>query len=71
MGIWPVAMRKLDLLDQSSELIQLSNLPGNRLEALRGNLEGWYSIRINNQWRIIFQRTDDGPDGVQIVDYHA
>ena len=64
-------MRKLDLLDQSSELSQLSNLPGNRLEILRGNLEGWYGIRINNQWRIIFQRTDDGPDGVQIVDYHA
>ena len=64
-------MRKLDLLDKARELSQLSNNPGNRLEALRGNLEGWYSIRINNQWRIIFQWADNGLDGVQIVDYHA
>ena len=64
-------MRKMDLLDKARELSQLSNNPGNRLEALRGSLEGWYSIRINNQWRVLFQWADNGPDGVQIVDYHA
>ena len=44
--------------------------PGNRLEALRGDLSGFHSIRINDQWRIIFRWTNDGPERVAIVDYH-
>ena len=44
--------------------------PGNRLEKLKGDREGQYSIRINNQWRICFVWTDAGPDKVEIVDYH-
>ena len=44
---------------------------GNHLELLRGRLEGWHSIRINDQWRIVFRWTDAGPEGVEIVDYHG
>jgi proteic killer suppression protein len=44
--------------------------PGNRLEALKGNRTGSYSIRINDQWRICFRWKDDGPYDVEIVDYH-
>ena len=44
--------------------------PGNRLETLKGDLAGKYSIRINDQWRIVFRWTSAGPDGVEIVDYH-
>jgi proteic killer suppression protein len=44
--------------------------PGNRLEALRGSLAGKHSIRINDQWRIVFRWSDQGPDEVEIVDYY-
>ncbi|HEV7867307.1 MAG TPA: type II toxin-antitoxin system RelE/ParE family toxin [Chthoniobacteraceae bacterium] len=44
--------------------------PGNRLEALKGDRRGRHSIRINDQWRIVFRWTDAGPDEVEIVDYH-
>ncbi len=44
--------------------------PGNRLEELSGNLEGFYSIRINDQWRIVFGFKDGGADNVKITDYH-
>ena len=49
------ALNKLDILNAVEKLDELKNPPGNRLEALKGNLKGFYSIRINNQWRIIFQ----------------
>ena len=45
--------------------------PGNRLEALKGSLKGRHSIRINDQWRIVFIWTDGGPRDVEIIDYHA
>lgn len=64
-----VVRRKLDMLDYASDLKDLRSPPGNRLEALSGNLQGWYSIRINDQWRIIF-RWDSQPYDVRIVDYH-
>jgi len=44
--------------------------PANRLEALKGNLRGKYSIRINDQWRVLFRWTDTGPEEVEITDYH-
>jgi len=44
--------------------------PGNRLEALKGDLRGYHSVRINDQWRIIFRWTDAGPEEVEIADYH-
>lgn len=64
------ALRKLDMLDAARALVDLRSPPGNRLEALHGDRAGSYSIRINNQWRICFAWTDDGPDEVEIVDYH-
>ncbi len=65
-----VARRKLVQLDGAILLGDLAAPPGNRLEALRGDLAGKHSIRINDQWRIIFQWTDAGPEQVEIVDYH-
>lgn len=65
-----MAARKLDMLDAATTLGQLRVPPGNRLEALKGDRRGQYSIRINQQWRICFRWTAEGPDAVEIVDYH-
>lgn len=65
-----VAARKLDTLDYAGAVADLASPPGNRLEALKGNLAGFYSIRINDQWRVIFRWTDAGPTDVDISDYH-
>ena len=64
------AARRLVLLDSAETLGDLAALPGNRLEALRGGRAGQHSIRINAQWRVCFRWTDDGPEDVEIVDYH-
>lgn len=69
-NIEAVAERKLQMLDNAVELNDLRSPPGNRLEALRGDRAGQYSIRINDQWRICFVWTENGPDRVEIVDYH-
>ncbi|WP_119942901.1 type II toxin-antitoxin system RelE/ParE family toxin [Neorhizobium sp. NCHU2750] len=66
-----VALRKLRLLHQSRSLSDLRIPPGNRLEALKGDLAGRFSIRINDQWRICFIWTEGGPTNVEIVDYHG
>lgn len=58
------------MLDSAETLGDLAALPSNRLEALRGDRAGQYSIRINAQWRICFRWADDGPYDVEIVDYH-
>jgi len=62
---------KLDQLEAATSLLDLS-LPGNRLEALKGDRQGQYSIRINDQWRICFEwpKGSPGPVNVEIVDYH-
>ena len=65
-----VAYRKLAMLDDAVVLRDLGQLPGNRLEALRGDRKGQYSIRINDQWRICFRWQDQGPGDVEITDYH-
>jgi toxin HigB-1 len=65
-----VVKRKLDMIDYAATLNDLSSPPGNRLEALRGDLKGFHSIRVNDQWRIVFRWTPDGPDEVDIRDYH-
>ena len=65
-----IALRKLIQMNHASQLTDLSVPPGNRLELLKGNLAGFYSIRINGQWRIVFRWTDAGPVEVAIVDYH-
>ena len=64
------ALRKLDMLDAANDLRILAGLPGNRLERLRGDREGQYSIRINDQWRICFEWHDGNAYGVEITDYH-
>lgn len=64
------ANRKLHLLDAATTLDALRVPPGNRLEALKGDRAGQYTIRINDQWRICFRWTDAGPEDVQIVDCH-
>jgi toxin HigB-1 len=69
-NIVPVALRKLDVLNAAHALVDLRSPPGNRLEALKGNLEGFYSIRINNRWRIIFRWENGGAGQVSITDYH-
>lgn len=65
-----VAWRKLLLLDAATRLDDLRDPPGNRLEALRGDRAGQYSIRINDQWRICFVWDDGHAYEVEIVDYH-
>ena len=65
-----VAIRKLTQLDAAQTLDFLRSPPGNRLEALKGDRQGEYSIRINNQYRICFIWTEYGPEHVEIVDYH-
>lgn len=65
-----IAMRKLDMLDYASRLEDLRSPPGNRLEALKGRLDGFWSIRINDQWRVVFRWAPEGPSEVDIVDYH-
>lgn len=69
-AILSVVERKLTMLDAAAVLIDLRSPPGNRLEALGGNRKGQYSIRINAQWRICFVWGLNGPENVEIVDYH-
>ena len=64
------AKRKLDILDAATALDDLRSPPGNRLERLRGDRAGQHSIRINDQWRLCFRWTKQGPEEVEIVDYH-
>jgi toxin HigB-1 len=68
--IWKVAARKLDLLNAARDVQDLKVPPGNRLEMLKGNRKGRYSIRINDQYRIVFQWNDGNAKDVGIVDYH-
>ena len=70
LAIWPAAERKLDMLNAAHALMDLRVPPGNRLEALKGNLKDFYSVRINSQYRIIFKWSDGNAGEVQIVDYH-
>jgi proteic killer suppression protein len=68
--IFPVARRRLGVLDAAVSLKSLNVPPGNRLEILQGDRKGQHSIRINDQWRICFRWTVTGPEDVEIVDYH-
>ena len=63
-------LRKLDQLNAAHELDDLRSPPGNRLERLRGDLGGFHSIRVNDQWRITFLWTNAGPTEVSLTDYH-
>lgn len=68
--IQEIARRKLRMLNNSQDLTDLKIPPSNRLEKLKGNLKDFYSIRINNQWRIIFKWNKGNADRVEIIDYH-
>jgi len=68
--LWRVATRKLEQLDSVTLLDELRIPPGNRLEALSRDRRGQFSVRINEQYRVCFVWTEDGPDAVEIVDYH-
>lgn len=68
--LFRVAVRKVAMLEAAKVLDDLRVPPANRLEALKGDRAGQHSIRINGQWRICFVWTDNGPENVEIVDYH-
>jgi len=68
--LWAVARRKLDMLDAAHDVQDLRAPPGNRLERLKGRLSGRWSIRVNDQYRIVFGFDGGNATDVQIVDYH-
>ena len=68
--IQEVSRRKLRMLNNSQNLTDLTIPPSNKLEKLKGNLKDFYSIRINNQWRIIFKWDNGNASEVEIIDYH-
>ncbi len=69
-NIASVALRKLDQMEAATQLWDLKEPPGNRLEALKGDRSGQYSIRVNDQYRICFEWKSDGAYEVEITDYH-
>ncbi len=64
------AVRRLDMLNTAHSLEDLKVPPGNRLEALKGALFGSHSIRVNDQWRLVFRWEDGFVQGVRLIDYH-
>jgi proteic killer suppression protein len=70
MQLWPVAVRKLDMLNAAHALGDLAAPSGNRLEPLKGDLKGLHSIRVNDQYRIIFRWSDGNAHEVRVTDYH-
>ena len=68
--VWRVAVRKLDMINAAHELKDLKSPPANRLELLKGKWSGYYSIRINDQYRIVFKWVDQNAKSVVITDYH-
>ena len=68
--LWAVARRKLDQLNAAVALKDLEAPPANRLEALKGDRRGQHSIRINDQYRVCFRWTPEGPAAVEVTDYH-
>ena len=69
-GISRQTEKRLEILDAAESLADLAALPSNRLEASSGDRAGQHSIRINKQWRICFEWSADGPENVEITDYH-
>ena len=64
------ALVKLDMLNGSSAMLDLQSPPGNRLEALKGDLRGLHSIRVNDQWRLVFRWEGNSAYDVRLMDYH-
>ncbi len=65
-----IGRRKLDMLHAATQLQDLRSPPGNRLELLKGKLKGLHSIRVNEQWRIIFRWVEGAAHDVRVLDYH-
>ena len=65
-----IARRKLRMLNNSQNLTDLMIPPSNRLEKLKGTLKNFYSIRVNDQWRIIFKWNNGNADEIELIDYH-
>jgi proteic killer suppression protein len=70
VSLWPIAVRKLDMLNAAKELRDLQSPPGNRLEKLKRSPAGFRSIRVNDQFRISFRWLDGNARDVRITDYH-
>jgi proteic killer suppression protein len=64
------ALVKLDSLNGAAAMLDLRSQPGNRLEALKGELKGWHSIRVNDQWRLVFRWQGNDAHKVRLTDYH-
>ena len=65
-----LALVKLDMLNGASAVLDLRSPPGNRLEALKGDLKGCHSIRVNDQWRLVFRWESSSAHDVRLMDYH-
>jgi proteic killer suppression protein len=70
LAIQHIAHRKFDMLNAADRLVDLRETPSNRLEALKGGLAGLHSIRVNDQWRLVFRREDNIAHEVWLTDYH-
>jgi len=68
--LYRVARRKLLYIYEAESLVDLKVPPNNRLEALKGDLKGYYSIRINKQWRLVFKWSNSSASDVKVIDYH-
>jgi toxin HigB-1 len=66
-----VALVKLDMLNGAAAILDLRSPPGNRLEALKGDLNGHHSIRVNDQWRLVFRWSGNNAYEVRLTDYHS
>ena len=65
-----IALVKMDLLNGAAAVLDLRSPPGNRLETLKGDLKGYHSIQINEQWRLVFRWEDNNAHEVRLIDYH-
>jgi len=70
LEVQKASIRKLDMIEYAVKLTDLKAPPANHLEALKGNLKGYYSIRVNDQWRIIFKWHNNTASNVKLTDYH-
>ena len=69
-SLWDIAVRKLDMINAAHELRDLRIPPANRLEPLKGKMSGFHSIRINDQYRVVFRWIEGNAKSVSITDYH-
>ena len=70
LSVAKIVTRKLDMIHYAARIDDLRSPPGNRLEGFRGDLAGWYSVRVNDQWRVLFRWTERGAERVRVADYH-